>query len=360
MSTRQEGSIKLIELSGTAYERGLQYGEEVKESINRLVNYLWGLLKKKGLSKNQVLACVRKHIPYIEEYSKEIAKELKGIAKGSGRMYEEIILESMHEEISAFTTSGCTAFAATGQATLKGETYLGQNWDESMEPDFYWNGNMPILRSVRPDSGPSYLAWAYPGQLAGAGLNANGIGLSWNSVQRLEFKVGVPTYLIIPEILRQKTIGDALGAIMKASRAGCFSFFLCDETEICNIEATPSDVDIYAPPKYLAHANHYVLKKFYSKQDMSKIEEYRQASSFIRQERMNRLLHNNCGNIDLKVCQGFLADHVNYPDSICCHPNPEISDKGITWNSWVMVPAKREWWIAHGNPCKNEFKKYEV
>ncbi len=59
MSTRQKGSMKLIELSATAYERGLPYGEEVKESINRLLNYLLGLLKKKGLSKNQVLACVR-------------------------------------------------------------------------------------------------------------------------------------------------------------------------------------------------------------------------------------------------------------------------------------------------------------
>ncbi len=361
MSARQNNSLKLVKLSGRAEERGLQYGEEVKDSINRLVDYLLDLLKKKnGLSRNQVVAYVRKHVPYIELYSEEIAKELKGIAKGSGRMYEEIILESMHEEISAFPTSGCTAFAATGKATLNRETYFGQNWDMSMEPDIYWNGNMPVLRSVKSNSGPDYLAWAYPGQLAGAGLNANGIGLSWNSVPRLEIKVGVPTYLIIAEVLRQKTIGDALYSIIRAPRAGCFNFVLGNETEIYDIEATPSDIDIYAPTKYLAHANHYVSNKFYPKQNIVEAASLSKASTFFRQGRMNRLLHDNCGNIDLKACQRFLKDHVNYPNSICCHPDPEISAKEITWDSWVMVPAKRECWIAHGNPCKNEFKKYKI
>ncbi len=360
MSTRQNNSLKLMESSGTAYERGLQYGEEAKDSINRLVDYMLDLLKERnGLSKNEVVAYVRKHVPYIELYSEEIATELKGIAEGSGRMYEEIILESMHEEFADHLPK-CTAFAATGKATINGETYFGQNWEGSAEPDPCWNGNMPVLRSVKSGSGPDYLAWAYPGQLAGAGLNANGIGLSWNSVPRLEIKVGVPTYIIIAEALRQKTIGNALWAIIRAPRAGCFNFVLGNETEIYNIEATPSDIDIYAPAEYLAHTNHYVSNKFYPKQDIVEAESLVWNCTFFRYGRMNRLLHDNCGSIDLKKCQEFLKDHVNYPNSICHHPDPEISDEVITWGSWVMVPAKRECWIAHGNPCKNEFKKYEI
>jgi isopenicillin-N N-acyltransferase-like protein len=352
--------LQVLELTGNQEEIGFQFGARYKHAINHFLDWFYNQLQAK-MAGEQALRHASKYIPYIEEYSSFVVEEMKGIAKGSERQYEEMVMLSLHEEIQGFTSQRCTSFAATGGATVGGETYVGQNWDESFE--HYGDGEFPLLLDVRPSSGPNYLAYSYPGIPAAAGLNSSGIGLSWNSVPRLELSVGVPTYTIIAEILHQKTIGDALGAIIKAKRAGCFNLVLGDGNgEIYDIEATPSDLDIHYSDMYLGHANHYVSDPIGGKQKYDMLCEGRNSSTLIRHNRMNRLLKQGCGNIDLEACMAFLKDHVNYPYSICRHPDPqkEPKERGITYDSWVMLPRKREWWISHGPPCTNKFIKYSV
>lgn len=362
--------LEVIEISGKASDRGHQIGTKYKDYIAGFVTRLYEKFNILGVtSKEQALQHVSKYIPYIKDYSPEIAAEIGGIAKGAERSYEEIVMLNLLEEVDvsigvkgnslSAVPPRCTAFAATGKATANGETYLGQSWDtdlESLEHD------EAQIFNVKRNSEPNFLAYTYPGMLAAAGLNSEGIGISWNTVPPLEFGVGVPTYLIVAEILRQKTIGDAIAAILRAKIAGCFNFVLADETEIYDVEATPSDVDITYYNGYMGHANHFLSAKFKDKQKMSR-EGGSAACSIIRHNRMNRILGDHSGSIDRNVCMDALRDHVNYPRSICRHPDPAKSDpseNGITEASWVMVPAKREWWISYGPPCQNKFKKYVV
>ena len=356
-----------IEICGEALDRGYQIGTKYKDYIGDFVKSMYKEFIKSGLpSKEKVLQHVSKYTPYIKDYSPEIAEEIEGIAKGAERSYEEIVMLNMLEEVVwsqgserthfSMVSSRCTTFAATGRATESGGVYLGQNWDidiESLE-DY-----KPQLIHVKRASGPNFLAYTYPGVLASAGLNSNGIGISWNTVPALELKVGVPTYLIVAEILRQKTIGDAIDAVLRANRASCFNFVLADESEIYDVEATPSDIDIAYHDTYMGHANHFVSAKFRERQDLSAVG----AWSIHRQNRMNRVLSEHCGSIGRNVCMEALQDHVNYPNSICRHPDPAESnprENFITEASWVMVPAKREWWISYGPPCQNPFEKYVV
>jgi len=354
ISIKPKYPLKLFEISGEARERGFQYGEKCKESISRFVDSFYTDFKdKKNLSKPEVLRYARKYTPYIEGYSPEVMEEIKGIAEGSERQLEEIVMISMHEEKLSFTGS-CTALGATGAATVGGETFVGQNWDVGSKD--WWEGDMPFLLKVNRSAGPDFLAYVYPGMQSCAGMNSEGICLSWNSVPRVELKIGVPTYILVTEILRQRSIGDAVDAILRAERAGCFNFIVGDKTEIYNIEATPSDVDLRYVETYLGHANHFVSNKLAGLQDMSKMR----ASTIIRHDRMNRMLHEKCGKIALDDCMDMFKDHVNFPSSICSHPEPERGKTGLTWASWVQVPKKGEWWISHGPPCVNEFKKFTI
>jgi isopenicillin-N N-acyltransferase-like protein len=264
---------------------------------------------------------------------------------------------------------GCTAFAATGRATKTGEAFHGQTWEAII--DFFWGGKMSALLRMNPKGDIRSLNHTMPGFLGCAGLNEKGVGLSWNSVPRIELTIGVPTYIICAEILRQKTIGDAIDACIRAKRAGCFNFIITDEAEIYNIEASPSDIDIYSNPEYIGHANQYVSEKFKNKQKIDKL-----TLTIIRDFRINRLLKENCGNIDLEECKSFLQDHSNYPHSICSHPSIEIDEdeENMPWpieekefwnrlyvlDGWVIAPARKEFWISHGSPCRHEFKKYTL
>jgi len=353
---KPKNSLRVLELSGSPNNIGYEHGVKCRESINRLVDWFYNRFQGK-ITVEQALRHSSKFIPYIDDYSPTIAEEMRGIAEGSMRRYEEIVMISLHEELQGFTSAGCTTVAATGEATIGGETYVGQNWDSSLE--CYEEGAFPVLLDVKRDSGPNYLAYSYPGMPAAAGLNSRGIGLSWNSVPRLELTVGVPTYTIIAEILRQETIGEALGAIIRAKRAGCFNFVIGDEDEIYNVEASPSDLDLYYSDTYIGHANHYVSENFSRKQ---KWEMFKNPGSLIRHNRINKLLKQKCGELDLDTCLSFLRDHVNYPYSICCHPDPrkETKEQGVTYDSWVMATKRKEWWISHGPGCVNPPMKYTV
>ena len=343
-----------MELSGEPYDRGHKYGEACKNLIARMIEEQFYQEFSGRLTKDQMLKHARKYEPFIQNYSPEIAEELKGMADGSGRSYDEIVMVNALEELGAFESSRCTTFAATGKATRDGVTYAGQSWD-GMESE-WWDGEIGLLFKVRRKNGPDALNYTNPGILTCAGLNSKGISINWNTVPRLEMTTGVPTYIIVAEILRQKTLGDALDAVLRADRAGCFNFVITDDTELYAIEATPNDVDVLYSGEYMGHANHFVSDKFRLRQNV----EY--SSSIVRHNRMNRLLKENFGEIDLQTCMSIFRDHVNYPSSICCHPvdDPDPKQRWLTIGSWISIPSKREFWIAHGSPCENEFTKFSL
>jgi len=359
--------LQVLELSGSYYDMGFEYGKARHTEITRwLKQHQYDLFEKK-IGKEKMLRHAKKHVPFIEEYSPELTEMIKGIAAATERPFEEIVLINMDEEKSMFNLTGCTAFAATGKATKTGEAFHGQTWEAII--DYYWAGKMSALLKMKPKESLRSLNHTMPGFLGCAGLNEKGIGLSWNSVPRIELTIGVPTYIICAEILRQKTIGDAINACIRAKRAGCFNFIITDESEIYNIEATPKDMDIYSDPEYIGHANRFVSPKFKDKQKIDRL-----TLTMIRHFRINRLLKENCGNIDLEESFTFLKDHSNYPHSICSHPSFEYDEdeedmpwpieEKESWNrlyvldAWVIAPKRKEFWISHGSPCRHEFKKY--
>lgn len=353
--------LRRIEVSGEPYERGKEYGNKVKGEIKDFVNYLLEEFKEPDQSDDDILEHSHKYIPFIEDYSTPIHEELKGIAEGSNRTVEEIVLISLHEERGSFSSlaQSCTTFAVTGGTTKDGANLMGQTWD--ITPELCEKAD-PFLLQVERETGPNFLSYTYPGMMAGAGLNAEGIGISWNSVPRLDFDYGVPTYVIIENVLRQNKIGDALSVVLQAKRAGCFNFVIGGPEEIYSIEATPDEVDIIYSPEAIGHANHYVSDKFRNEQDLNAAGGRSSASSTIRHNRINRLLQENEGNIDLDLLKEFTRDHVNFPQSICRHPEPlEEDEQGyISCATWVIDNTNRDWWIANGPACEKEFIKYSI
>jgi len=352
------GLHKVVEISGGAHERGYQYGSKCKDVIKRLVNAHYSLFEHHfKLSKDQLLREARKYIPFIEDYSPEIADEIRGTAEGAGIQTEELVAVIAFVELYyPRLLGGCTSFAAAGNATTHGTTYVGQNNDEALDP--WLNGDCCTLVNVKRNSGASFLTYTYAGIPAMMGVNSRGIALCINALICEQFKLGVPILVVVREVLQQTTIGDAIGAIIRANRAQSLNFLIADENgEIYDIEAMPKNLDHFYSNKYMAHSNHFLSKKLDFERDVivSAIPD-----TIIRYNRMNRLLSEKCGAIDLKALMEFTKDHVNYPYSICRHKSPGASPEEamVTFDSFIFVPAKKEMWIARGNPCQNEFTRY--
>jgi hypothetical protein len=101
----------------------------------------------------------------------------------------------------------------------------------------------------------------------------------------------------------------------------------------------------------LAHANHYVsppMRRFEA--DRNDI-----GGSVIRHNRAMRLLRENRGQLSPALFQELLADHANYPSSICKH-----AGESVTAFSIIIDLDELRAWIGRGRPCQTTYVEHTL
>lgn len=352
----------VLQISGAARDRGYQHGSELTAPIKSLIDcqYSWYDRCCK-LSKDQISRLSRKYMTATEQYSSDVAEEIKAMAEGAGCKQEEIMMLTAFIELTyrnMVLAAGCTGFLATGSATENGKTYVGQSNDDF--PALWLDRKASVLINIKQDHGPSILTYTYPGIPAMMGMNSEGIGLCITGVLCEKSQIGVPTMIIAREILNKKTIEDAIKAITRANRAESANYLIADRNgELYDIEATPDSIDYLYADDCMAHTNHFLSKNLNIQKDLVLTMT---PDTLIRKNRMAKLLKQEYGRLKEEVLMGFYRDHVNYPNSICRHldENARRDYSMITFDSMIFAPAEKEMWIARGNPCQNEFQKYTL
>lgn len=107
----------------------------------------------------------------------------------------------------------------------------------------------------------------------------------------------------------------------------------------------------------MVHTNHYLSPKM---QSVEAAGTY--SSSHVRLNRAKRLLRRQLGQVTVESLQTILRDHVNFPDSICTHEDPEDSphERGATIASLIMDVTAGVMWAAPGPPCQGEYVAYPL
>ena len=82
------------------------------------------------------------------------------------------------------------------------------------------------------------------------------------------------------------------------------------------------------------------------------------------QVRLQRLQAAHQAN-DARTLDGFrvvLADHADYPHSVCAHPDPAAHpcEQGQTIASLLMDLTAGQLWLAPGNPCQVPYEQLTV
>jgi len=367
IDTRQP-DFGIVEFTGSAHERGFQYGEKFAENISAMVDRSLSFYKSvANLYKDQTLKTAEKFWPFIADYSDEIAQELKGMSEGSNRQLAEITLLTAFNELQFYYGSanwskygkprGCTSFCVTGEATEKGETLIGQNNDGSLHPNL---DEFDFLMKMRTNSDVDFLTLNIMGCPAFVGVNSKGVALCINALSDGDFGVGVPFSAITRKVLGSKSIGEAIGAVIGAERGGGANYLIADENGECyDIETTAKGFNYFYIDKSFGHSNHYLTESTFRDQVTA---QRISPSTIIRSNRMNKLLSRNLGRINIETCFGFLKDHASYPTSICTHPNEDIPPemRMKTMDSMVFSLERREIHITRDNPCKVPFKRYTL
>ncbi|MBN1318359.1 MAG: hypothetical protein JXA42_22965 [Anaerolineales bacterium] len=345
--------ILIIDVSGGPLERGRQQGEGARSQIvSMLALYNTILPRQTNMTWPQILNQARKYLPYSEQNFPDYVLELRGIAKGANVSFEDVWSLNCGEELTDGECPwGCTCAALSNDG---GHVLVAHNEDWLC----YDRDHVYLVRS-RPDNGPAFLGLTYGPLLVNVGLNEAGITTAINSVYPTDGRVGVPRIIYSRAILASRTIGQAIRACVHPQRAGGYHFLLADDNgEIYSIETSATTHEIvYGDKGWLAHTNHYLSPKLQQLQIKGAY-----AGSNVRLNRINRLIRNLSAPATVEDLQTMLQDHVNYPDSICSHPDPADPEheRGQTVASLVMDLTDRVMWAAPGTPCEHAFSRHRL
>lgn len=346
------------------YKRGYKYGEETKQEVREQIKKWYAILENTlHITEQELLTRSRIFWPFIQEYSETISREIEGIADGSGSKLDEIV---MLNAINEFFVNGgpknmgygCTSFAVSGDATSGGETYVVQNDD--WKP---WAAELGIIIRFEMED-VKILSFSFAGSLPIIGLNSHGIALCINSLRDGKVQPGVPVSVITRDILQQKTIGQALHSISRASRATSVNLLLGDKNgELYDMEITKDKYAALYGQNSIAHTNHFLSRDLLASDSREKdFALLRSTSTIVRYNRIKKLINKNYGTIDKQKVKEFLSDHVNYPESICSHPRhgKPARTESITIASFIMKPEENVMLVADGNPCQREFQRFKI
>lgn len=359
----------LVELSGGARDRGLQYGRQARDRIRRSVS-LYGGAAAAGSDAGEVRRLATGFLPQIERFDPLYLEEMRGISEGAGVELADIALVNARTEILRMTRpapkvaapdndpDGCTGAILMPEATAHGRLLHGQNWDWRREC-----AETGVVLRIRRDDGPDILTFTEAGGLARSGMNSAGIAVTGNylSCDRDYTQQGVPLSLVRRKLLETAHLALALRTVyctpksasnnLMVSHAGGFAL---------NIECAPDESFLVYPEQgMLVHANH-----FQSPVALGKIKDMgidTTPDSLYRDFRVRQLLERERGQLTLESLRNAFFDEYQTPWSVCRPPRLTVENNmSATVAMVLMDPALGHLEIAPLPALNRRFATYSI
>ncbi len=343
----------LIEAHGNHRQIGQQIGEQLRQTIQN------GLEDQRAQVPSdetwqEMIHQSALYLAHSQSHFPQYVEELRGIAEGAAVPFESLFL-SICEEIWDTASRqgrlkprlrGCTDMVARASATQNGLTLIAHTNDLLPESEAHL-----VLLNIRAEHEPEILAVSPGGVAISVGFNAAGISLTGNQVDSNDMRPGVPRLLLVRAILASKRLGEAMDICLHPHRASNYNNVVADAYgEVYSMEGSATDCEpIYIEGDLLAHTNHYIsppMRGF-------EIERHEIGGSVVRYHRAMRLMRDHYGTLSPQVFMKLLADHQNYPASICKH-----GLETVTVFSIVIDLEDFHAWIGRGRPCQTEYHEY--
>lgn len=364
---RNINGIPVVISRGTPYEIGNSHGKAYPDRVWKSYEYnLKSCLERGDVSKEELYRVAQGYIKPVERYNKDYIEEVQGIADGAGMKLEDIMVLNCRTELQKLLWNkqdengkyqkavegmeACTSVAVTGECTVDGATYVGQNWD-----NYSWSKECLIYHVIQQANGkPSIAYCGEAGIITRSGMNSCGIGdgvnsLSTNAPVNLE---GVPLQFLLRGVLDSRNLGEAIDALNGGQNAAVNNILIAHkDNEAVSVEMdTGCSGILSARDGILTHTNHYVVPGHprYPHLDVFK------GNSVVRYQRTDKLLRAIKGGISMEDVQRIFSDHGNFSQSICRHADSTLpAEKQIeTVFSFLCNLSTLEMDLAPQNPCQ--------
>jgi hypothetical protein len=268
MST--DNRLGYIEIGGTPYEVGVQFGCFGREIVHRhlIVSHAWASVTASRADPR--VAAMRR---IVEERFPTYWSELQGMASGLDLPFDDVFLWNCRGDVWAMAPDGCTTVQIPGDRPV-----LAHN--EDGDPGF--RGHC-ALAHVRPAGATAFTSFVYPASIPGHTFAATETGLvqTVNNIRSRDVGPGVPRMIIGRALMDCGSLDQAIQLIRATERAGAFHMTLGHrgDRRLLSVEFTHKNCSVTAIERLRCHANHLIHE------DMTEENQVITGSSLSRQQR---------------------------------------------------------------------------
>ncbi len=355
----------IVQVSGTAYERGRGYGDQARDRVHRsIAAYDRTYRYFAGWDWQRATTEARRFLPAIEEFAPDLVEELAGIADGAGVDRADVVAINVRTEVMYAAKVAratrpkapeeCSVFAGVSP---DGHVVAGQNWDWAP-----FAADTVVVLQSEPDDSPPFVTVVEAGLLAKFGVNAAGLAVMTNALACTEDvgAPGVPYHVMLRALLGCQSTAAALTRLASAERASSANYLLVDESgHAVDVEARPGGRTALHPllpddRGVLLHTNHFVSPDFPNGAGgVSDYADLVETTSQFRLGQVTSAVAAAADPADLRVYAAALTDHTEHPDSVCRHPDPSLPDEeqSLTVASVLVDLTARRVLLSEGPPC---------
>ena len=346
---------RMIDVSGTPRELGRQIGEAAGEEIRAFCEAALPLVNKTVLiSRAKAMEIATASVKFAEDYSPDMAAELRGMAEAARVSLEQLMLLQVRNQLQPDQDAGCTSLSLAGSSSTRAGNIVAQNWDNDSALDAF---NVVLIR--RPTGKPAIMNVTQAGLIAYIGLSEAGMGVCLNTLPAPSRVLGVPHYFTVRGIYEATALDGAVEAVRRAYRAIPANIMLATPDGPADLEVTIDGVRVLRADESggVTHTNHCQHSELIAIN--SEFPELIQSHD--RQRRIDCLLDLRQRRPSLDDIKTALRNHDDYPRSICRHANDD-SGNGCwqTVLSVIIEPDERRMHISRGTPCDRPYETYAM
>jgi hypothetical protein len=327
-----EARLQVVELDGTAYQRGLTHGKQLRPEIQRLVT-LWkaDLEQNFGRAPDSFIAAFLKETnfkPTIEKTAPELLDEVRGIAAGAQVPFDTMYAFQLVDELwvngrdisKRLTAEHCTSLGAARAGT--NAAWIAQNVDvESFRNAFQ------TLLHIRGQVGePEQYVFTFAGYIGANGLNARAIGICANAMPQLcHARAGLPVAFVIRTVLKQTNATEAARWLQEAQHATSQNYILGVGDSVYDFECSAGKVVRYTPHAdgaLVYHTNHPLTNDNVDAEFLAQVRRVDPEGKAIdstgaRFQALESKLKGREGGLDLSLITGILRSRDSEQFPIC-------------------------------------------
>ena len=238
----QDSLLRIVDVYGTPYERGLQHGRLLKEDIGRMLQQVRDDIRATTeMSPDSFITAFLQDSGYeaaMQRWTPDLLEELRGISEGSGAPYPDLLMHQLTDEYWCHNLAQEHHCSSLAIIHPEGHATSAQTLDVTP----FYHGFQTAVRHHLPD-GSVMTVIGFPGHLGTTGMRAGAVSVNVNSLLQLDWSTqGLPVTAVVRGVLAQTNLAEAEAFVQQVNHASGQHYLLAAPNGASSWECSAGEV----------------------------------------------------------------------------------------------------------------------